>query len=311
MRRDNAGARDERSALPDWRLELNEKVRAIKARRSMEARIEAAAVAKRPAPPPPAPPPPAQEPAPEPANPIVAAALDRVRRASESAASARVVASGSAAAAPRQAEQPRVAPLPLLAPTPAQAAPAPAPVAEPSPAAEPLFDPSELLEGFDAELNPIEEVYEEAPAAEREPEPFVAAASRPASLVSRALAGVIDAAVVCLTAVPFVATVELVDGDFSDPAVLILLSSTLALLAAFYLFVTLALGGRTVGMVYSRSRVVSAGSESDPGVAAMLLRVAGYFVAALPLGLGFAWAAFDSERRGWHDLLSGTRVVEG
>ena len=29
-----------------------------------------------------------------------------------------------------------------------------------------------------------------------------------------------------------------------------------------------------------------------------------------PLGLGFAWALFHRERCGWHDLLSGTRVIE-
>ncbi|HEX2009796.1 MAG TPA: hypothetical protein VJN44_02550, partial [Roseateles sp.] len=34
-----------------------------------------------------------------------------------------------------------------------------------------------------------------------------------------------------------------------------------------------------------------------------------YFASALPLGLGFAWAALDEERRGWHDRLAGTRVV--
>ena len=27
-------------------------------------------------------------------------------------------------------------------------------------------------------------------------------------------------------------------------------------------------------------------------------------------GLGYLWILFDKDRRGWHDLLAGTRVVE-
>src|SRR5262245_23788093 len=94
----------QRASLPDWRVELNEKVRAIKARRSMEALVDEATSLRQASLLPravvPIPPPPDPEPEPEHANPIVAAALDRVRRASESAArAARQPARAAAAAA--------------------------------------------------------------------------------------------------------------------------------------------------------------------------------------------------------------------
>jgi len=40
-----------------------------------------------------------------------------------------------------------------------------------------------------------------------------------------------------------------------------------------------------------------------------LLRLAGYWVSALPLGLGFLWPIVDPERRGFHDVIARTRVV--
>ena len=33
-------------------------------------------------------------------------------------------------------------------------------------------------------------------------------------------------------------------------------------------------------------------------------------LAALPLGIGFAWAILHPDGSGWHDLMSGTRVVK-
>jgi uncharacterized RDD family membrane protein YckC len=40
-----------------------------------------------------------------------------------------------------------------------------------------------------------------------------------------------------------------------------------------------------------------------------LLRFAAGVVALLPLGLGLWWGFCDRDRRGWHDRLTGTRVV--
>lgn len=46
------------------------------------------------------------------------------------------------------------------------------------------------------------------------------------------------------------------------------------------------------------------------GYGRALLRWFGYWAAALPLGLGFVSALFTAERRGLHDFVAGTRVVQ-
>jgi uncharacterized RDD family membrane protein YckC len=45
------------------------------------------------------------------------------------------------------------------------------------------------------------------------------------------------------------------------------------------------------------------------GFGKSFLRAFGYFLSAIPLGLGFLWAVRNPERRTWHDKLAGTRVV--
>lgn len=67
-------------------------------------------------------------------------------------------------------------------------------------------------------------------------------------------------------------------------------------------------GGQTIGMRAWRLRVVD-GSGRPPGWGAALLR---FVVAPLSLAvgaLGFLWCLFEHERRGWHDLAAGTRVL--
>jgi uncharacterized RDD family membrane protein YckC len=40
------------------------------------------------------------------------------------------------------------------------------------------------------------------------------------------------------------------------------------------------------------------------------LRIFGFFIDGIVLDLGFAWAAFDSRKQGWHDKIAGTVVVK-
>lgn len=306
--------RPARASLPDWRIELNEKVRAIKARRSMEAMVGEATAARRAS---------THAPDPEPthealeetsqqlreehANPIVAAALDRLRRASANAAPqpTPIGRRGSAAAA-------RVASLPSPQPSthahPMQQTSALTAV-EPArnalvttvPVREELFDPAELLEGledefFDPNAIVAQAALPPAPAVER------------ASIAARALAGLIDVGVYVLVSVPFVATTWAINGDFRRTPVLLLLGATLSLLAAFYLLAMFSIGGRTIGMMVGGLRVVDE-EGNDPTPRALFLRATGYVAAALPAGLGFAWVFANRDRCGLHDLLSGTRVV--
>ena len=67
-------------------------------------------------------------------------------------------------------------------------------------------------------------------------------------------------------------------------------------------------GGQTPGKSMLRIRVIGADGELLNDRAA-LLRVLGYYLGQLSLGLGFVWAAFDREQQGWHDKLARSLVV--
>ena len=67
--------------------------------------------------------------------------------------------------------------------------------------------------------------------------------------------------------------------------------------------------GASVGMRSLGLRLVDACTGDLPSTEQVLLRMAGTFYSALPLGLGLLSAATTSDRRGWNDRLSGTAVV--
>lgn len=62
------------------------------------------------------------------------------------------------------------------------------------------------------------------------------------------------------------------------------------------------LGNRVIGMKLSGP----SGGPVDYKVATT--RCLAAFLSALPLGLGFLWAAWDSRKQSWHDKLTGTRM---
>lgn len=67
-------------------------------------------------------------------------------------------------------------------------------------------------------------------------------------------------------------------------------------------------GGRTLGMLAWRLRLVAAGG----GPVTLRQASARFFVALLswlPAGAGYLWALVDREGLTWHDRLSGTRLV--
>ncbi len=84
----------------------------------------------------------------------------------------------------------------------------------------------------------------------------------------------------------------------------------LALLAvtAAYFVVSWSRGGQTIGMRAWRLRVLAMpdGALTLPRA---LARFAASLLSLLALGIGFLWCLFEPERRGWHDLLAGSRVV--
>jgi uncharacterized RDD family membrane protein YckC len=65
----------------------------------------------------------------------------------------------------------------------------------------------------------------------------------------------------------------------------------------------------TPGKMVVAARVVDAKTGKTLSVGQAIGRYLGYFVAALPLGLGLLWVAFDRRKQGWHDKMAGTVVV--
>jgi uncharacterized RDD family membrane protein YckC len=68
------------------------------------------------------------------------------------------------------------------------------------------------------------------------------------------------------------------------------------------------LTGQTPGKMLMGLRVVTTDGDYL-SLGQSVLRYFGYFIAALPLYLGFFWILVDDHRRGWQDKIAGTCVV--
>jgi len=55
--------------------------------------------------------------------------------------------------------------------------------------------------------------------------------------------------------------------------------------------------------------VVDADSAKPLSIAQAVLRYLGYYISALPLGLGFFWIAWDKRKQGFHDKIANTVVL--
>ncbi|WP_440996589.1 RDD family protein [Arhodomonas sp. SL1] len=65
----------------------------------------------------------------------------------------------------------------------------------------------------------------------------------------------------------------------------------------------------TPGNMLIRARIVDANSGKHAGLGQHIGRYLAYVISALPLFLGFLWAAFDPRKQSWHDKLANTVVV--
>ena len=67
--------------------------------------------------------------------------------------------------------------------------------------------------------------------------------------------------------------------------------------------------GQTPGKRLLKIRVVKA-DGSDIRSTDALIRATGYYLNSLVIMIGWIWALFDEQKRGWHDILAGTIVVK-
>jgi uncharacterized RDD family membrane protein YckC len=89
----------------------------------------------------------------------------------------------------------------------------------------------------------------------------------------------------------------------------LVLQSVLLVLSALYFTISWSKGGQTIGMRAWRVRLVDRDGKS-PRPRRSLLRFALALVSLLCAGFGFVWCLFDADRRAWHDIRAGTRLIE-
>jgi uncharacterized RDD family membrane protein YckC len=84
--------------------------------------------------------------------------------------------------------------------------------------------------------------------------------------------------------------------------------ASIVLVIAIYLPASWALTGRSIGKWLLGLRIVRA-DGADFGLARCVVRFAGYWLSAIPFGIGFLASLLDRRRRTFHDRLAGTLVV--
>ena len=128
-----------------------------------------------------------------------------------------------------------------------------------------------------------------------------------ARLSDRLLAGLVDGALVTLA---FLAAAVVVIASTTHPPAgriaLVACGCGWLLFGLLYQFLFLSYAEEgTPGMRYARIALCTFDDE-NPTVEQMRQRIPGLVLAALPAGLGLAWALFDGEHLGWHDRLTKT-----
>src|SRR5680860_264957 len=134
-----------------------------------------------------------------------------------------------------------------------------------------------------------------------------------AGALTRALAFGLDLLIVNLAFYGLAAIAALIGSFFSGtgnglsgPA-LALGGALWVVLAGVYMVVFWSLAGQTPGMRFFGIRLGTQTRGLTPRKS--LRRLAGLFLAAIPLGLGFLGILFDERRRGWQDRLAGVDVL--
>jgi uncharacterized RDD family membrane protein YckC len=68
--------------------------------------------------------------------------------------------------------------------------------------------------------------------------------------------------------------------------------------------------GQTPGMKLMGVKVVRDADGGPIGWGPAILRLIGYYVSAAVFYIGYIWIFIDKRKRGWHDLIAGTVVIQ-
>jgi uncharacterized RDD family membrane protein YckC len=207
------------------------------------------------------------------------------------------------AAPPVAAPEPQVAPPPAAMPEPAYAAPPPAmtpPPAAPPPPAQP------------APAAPAPSAWQPVQA-EVGPAPGVKFAGHGGRLVAYIIDGIILSVImialsIILTPILFVAAANEEAGAAAGAGFLYLF--LIGVISILYFPFFWQRSGQTPGMKFFRLRVVRDEDGGPITWGKAILRLIGFWVSSAVFYLGFIWIFIDKRRRGWHDLIAGTVVIE-
>jgi uncharacterized RDD family membrane protein YckC len=318
-----------RSTVPEWRRELSERVREVQERRAREAAAEAAAAETLRLAEAAATPPPQLELLPQataPAmNPLVVAALRRIERANQ-----RITQASSVSHSPLRATAAAIAYAPEdeLESTPDK--PTTTPVSAPD------LEPASVLPKPNAEktrnlvvVPPLETAISKKPesrtAARRlisDNDPalnyldsipttllFDELDTQRAGVVGRLTAAVVDLLVCALLFSPFVAVVQLTNGDWLRVRTIVLATAVSSAIVFLYVTFTTALTGRTLGMRLLSLRTIDKRTGLIPTGSQSVGRAFIYTATLAAAGLPIIYAVFSREGYTLHDRLTGTVVV--
>jgi uncharacterized RDD family membrane protein YckC len=144
-----------------------------------------------------------------------------------------------------------------------------------------------------------------------------------AGFISRAIAFVLDIVVMTVAVLAAVALLQALLGFFTLYGLIgqrVVQSSpfreigvvVIALIgvgvAVGYPVVFWVLLGQTPGKLLMGVRIARTNGKPLT-IGRALLRYLGYWLSAIPLGLGFFWVLVDDQRQGWHDKLADTYVI--
>jgi len=299
-----------RSAMPQWRQELGERVREVQERRAREAILEAGGI----------------EPllselepntapmlellpqteAPQP-NPLVVAALRRIERAHSQPTSNAAVA--TAVVYEEQAEfglDLAPADHPIAAVTKTErthnlaVVPTP-PVMTTDIPQEPRKPRRVICDQNDPALNYLDSIPTSLTVEIRE--------YRCAPIYLRMLGALVDLLFVCFLSSPFLALTQLTNLEWRNPRVIGFALGTFLVVGFLYLTVSIAFTGRTLGMKLFSLRVVDARTGLIPTGSQSAGRALLYMLSLASAGIALMYAFVDSEKHTAHDRFTRTAVI--
>jgi uncharacterized RDD family membrane protein YckC len=127
-----------------------------------------------------------------------------------------------------------------------------------------------------------------------------------ASIEDRAIAALVDAALTLAAFLLFLLVFDLCTTSLPHGRIaLIGAGVTLFAMWVLYQLLFFSLTNATPGMRYAKIALCTF-SDENPNRSVLRGRIAALLLSALPLGLGFLWAAFDEDALGWHDRITQT-----